>query len=60
MNTKIIDEAFEFIRQLASWNTITEDDWEWSDDPYIDNTMADLDMMIRKARDITAAANPTE
>lgn len=59
MNTKLIDEAFEFVKQLAAWKTCGEEGFVFTDDPYIENTLADLDEMIRKARDITAA-NPTE
>jgi hypothetical protein len=57
MNIKLIQEAFELIHTLSQWETIMESEWEETGDDYIDNTMTDIDELIKKSRDIMQAKN---
>lgn len=54
---KLNADALKLIRKLSKWTTTQESHWEETDDPFIDNTMADIDMVILEARKIISAAD---
>ena len=45
-------EAIQLIKDLALWQTTYEEGWKLTGDPYTDNTMSDLDELIKRARDL--------
>ena len=54
---KLHTDALKLIRKLSKWTTTRESHWEETDDPFIDNTMADIDKVILEARKIISAAD---
>ena len=54
MTDKLTKEAIAFVKKLSEWKTQSEceGDFEPTGDPFIDNTMEDIDKLVKKARKI--------